>query len=48
MMPLGNAPVLMTVSADEPSGLHVALAFHVDVCAHDAPYDKSHMPFAFA
>ena len=30
MMPLGNAPALMTVSADEPPRLHVALAFYVD------------------
>ena len=30
MMPLGNAPALMTVSADEPPRLHVALAFYID------------------
>jgi hypothetical protein len=30
MMPLGNAPALMTVSADDPPGFHVALALHVD------------------
>ena len=30
VVPLGTAAALMSVSADEPPGLHVALAFDVD------------------